>query len=182
MPWLRTSNKIVLQFYQLSQEVFDPFFPILFVSSLEESRCEGEVELIEEGCFGTGANVPRHVSILFADRGNNLPLSQPTVSTLLRFRAAQEVYFNSSLPGMQLHSGNQQFVKELIFSAAAGGAMGPRERCLPYGAESMAFKGGDNCLALMVPFETELFVVRHSVQSLIKWVPMNSAVWGLEGA
>lgn len=42
----------------------------------------------------------------------------------------------------------------------------------------MAFKGGDNCLALMVPFETELFVVRHSLQSLIKWMPMNSAVWG----
>lgn len=78
---------------------------------------------------------------------------------------------------MQLHSGNQQF-KEPVLSAAAGRAVGPRERCLPYGAESVVFKGGDNCLALTVPFETELFVVRDSVQSLIKWTPMNSAVWG----
>lgn len=63
---------------------------------------------------------------------------------------------------MQLHAGNQQF-KEPVLSAAAGRAIGPRERRLPYGAKSMAFKGGDNCLALMVPFETELFVVRHSI-------------------
>ena len=78
---------------------------------------------------------------------------------------------------MQLRSGNQQF-KEPVLSAAAGRATGPWERCLLYGAESVAFKGGDNCLALMVPFETELFVVRHSVESLIKRMPMNSAVWG----
>lgn len=104
-------------------------FPILFVPSFEESRCEGAVEQIEEGGFDIGANVPRRVSRLFAERGNNLPLSQPTLSMLLHFRAAREVYFNSSLPGTQLHSGNQQF-KEPVLSAAAGRAVGPREPSL----------------------------------------------------
>lgn len=113
----------------------------------------------------------------FAEPGSHLPLSQPTVSTLLRFRAAREVYFNSFLLGMQLHSGNRR-LEEPVLPAAAGRAAGPRERCLPHGAKSLTGRGGDNCLALTVPFETELFVARHSVQGVIKRMPMNSAVWG----
>lgn len=30
-------------------------------------------------------------------------------------------------------------------------------------------------------FETGLFVVRHGEQSLIKWMPVNFAVWGPRG-
>lgn len=54
---------------------FTSFLPVLFVPSFEDSRCEGEVELTEEGCFDISANVPRRVSILFTEWGNILPLS-----------------------------------------------------------------------------------------------------------
>lgn len=115
--------------------------------SFGESRCEGEVALIEEGGFDIGANVPQCVSMLFAERGNNLPLFQPTVSTLLHFQAAREVYFNSSLPGMQLHSGN----------SSLRNLSSPLLQAEPWVlgsvvSESVAFKGGDNCFGFNSAF------------------------------
>ena len=62
---------------------FPAFFPILFVPCFEERRYEGEVEPTEEGGFDIGADTHRRVSVVFAEPGNNLPLSQPTLWTLL---------------------------------------------------------------------------------------------------